>query len=281
MIELRSWQNLAAFARYGTLTQAARHLHISQPALSQALSRLEQELGLSLFDRTSRNRLILNETGKKAAGMAAALLAQAEEMEARLRDSLPVNVGICAPVPLWNLEQPLKAAFHKDIRLTMEEDPRKLLAQVKSGQLQLAVVPANPHDPAITAVYWMKETLSLAVPENHPLAARDTITLGDLKGQNVLLYRNIGFWNEVVCQRLADTHFLSVDNWSTFGEAAGLHAFPYFVSDCLQDNHAVRTIPVDTLSLSYWLICLQTNRDMRRFAQTFCAAAAEKARPGN
>lgn len=131
MIELRSWQNLAAFARYGTLTQAARHLHISQPALSQALSRLEQELGLSLFDRTSRNRLILNETGKKAAGMAAALLAQAEEMEARLRDSLPVNVGICAPVPLWNLEQPLKAAFHKDIRLTMEEDPRKLLAQVK------------------------------------------------------------------------------------------------------------------------------------------------------
>lgn len=73
MVELGFLEQLAAFARRGTLSAAAEELHISQPALSQSMKKLEADLGVPLFERT-RNRLRLNETGVLAAQLGEALL---------------------------------------------------------------------------------------------------------------------------------------------------------------------------------------------------------------
>ena len=62
MIELCLLEQLAAFSRRGTLSGAAKELHISQPALSQSMKKLEEGLGIALFERT-KNRLVLNENG--------------------------------------------------------------------------------------------------------------------------------------------------------------------------------------------------------------------------
>ena len=63
MIEIHLFEQLVAFASCGTLSAAAEQLHISQPALSRSMQRLEDELGVKLFDR-QKSRLTLNENGE-------------------------------------------------------------------------------------------------------------------------------------------------------------------------------------------------------------------------
>lgn len=85
MIELKTWNVLCTFARCGTLLKAAETLHISQPALSKTLAGLESDLGVALFDRTSRNRLKLTPAGENAVKLAGELLEHAQEIEILFR----------------------------------------------------------------------------------------------------------------------------------------------------------------------------------------------------
>ena len=66
MIEIYLLEQLDAFARHGTLSAAAQALHTSQPSMTRAMQKLEDELGVALFIR-SKNHLALNETGRRAA----------------------------------------------------------------------------------------------------------------------------------------------------------------------------------------------------------------------
>ncbi|MBO5496209.1 MAG: LysR family transcriptional regulator, partial [Oscillospiraceae bacterium] len=65
MIELEQLQQLIAVSEAGTISAAADSLHLSQPALTRSLQRLEAELGVSLFHR-KRNRVALNDVGELA-----------------------------------------------------------------------------------------------------------------------------------------------------------------------------------------------------------------------
>ena len=69
MFELYLLRQLAAFKEYGTLSEAAERLYLSQPALSRNMRKLEEEIGVPLFVR-SRNKLELNENGILTAELA-------------------------------------------------------------------------------------------------------------------------------------------------------------------------------------------------------------------
>ena len=84
MMELYLLEQLIAFSRQGTLSGAAEKLHISQPALSQSMKKLEESLGVSLFER-SKNKIALNENGIMAVQLGEKLLEQSREIEERLR----------------------------------------------------------------------------------------------------------------------------------------------------------------------------------------------------
>lgn len=63
MFELYELRQLITFAETGTLSKAAEILHLSQPALSRNMKKLEEDLGLTLFERT-KNKLSLNKNGE-------------------------------------------------------------------------------------------------------------------------------------------------------------------------------------------------------------------------
>ena len=73
MIELYELRQFVVFADCGTLSEAAEVLHLSQPALSRNMKKLEEELGIPLFFRR-KNRLELNENGTYVLGLAKQLL---------------------------------------------------------------------------------------------------------------------------------------------------------------------------------------------------------------
>ena len=66
MTELYVLNELAAFPECGTLTAVAEKMNVSQPALSRSMKKLEEDLGVQLFER-GKNRIVLNENGKIAA----------------------------------------------------------------------------------------------------------------------------------------------------------------------------------------------------------------------
>ena len=62
MIDINLWQGLAFFEKYGTLSKAAEKLFISQPALSRSMNKLEEEVGVVLFNRSKNKITLLNTT---------------------------------------------------------------------------------------------------------------------------------------------------------------------------------------------------------------------------
>ena len=106
MIEISLLEQFDAFSRLGTLSKASEELHISQPALSRSMKRLEEELNMPLFVREGK-RMRLNENGKLAAKYAARILDDEKEM---IRDLMEfdkkrtsITLGSCAPMPIIRL----------------------------------------------------------------------------------------------------------------------------------------------------------------------------------
>ncbi|MDO5387510.1 MAG: LysR family transcriptional regulator, partial [Pseudomonadota bacterium] len=79
-MELTQLRQFKILAECSSMTQAAEKLHISQPALSAALKKLEDELETPLFER-KRSRMILNDAGKLALTYAEAIIEKADEMK--------------------------------------------------------------------------------------------------------------------------------------------------------------------------------------------------------
>ena len=106
MLELYELRQFAAFAGCGTLSEAAELLHLSQPALSRNMKKLEEDLGVSLFIRR-KNRLELNENGKYALKLAQELLADADSLTAKVQEfdqkKRLIKLCSCAPAPVWVL----------------------------------------------------------------------------------------------------------------------------------------------------------------------------------
>ena len=185
MIELYLLEQLKAFSRHGTLSGAAEELHISQPALSQSMKKLEDGLGVSLFER-SKNRIALNENGILAAQLGEKLLEQSREMEERLhlfdRSRRTISLGVCAPVPLWDLS-PLLAQLYPQMTVStqMEDSDEELIVGLNRGVYQL-IATHSPPDIDLYGQPFRTERLFLSVPLSHPLANRKELVPADIDG---------------------------------------------------------------------------------------------------
>ena len=79
MIEIYLLQQLVGLSEYSTLSEAAEHLHITQPTLTRSIRKLEELLGAQLFRRV-KNRIYINDNGKLAVDYAKRILASEQEM---------------------------------------------------------------------------------------------------------------------------------------------------------------------------------------------------------
>lgn len=125
MIEIEQLKHLIVFKECKTLSKAAQQLHISQPVLTRSMQKLEEDLEVSLFNRT-KNKISFNETGLLAVSLATRILDDTDDMKKQLieydRKLHTFAVGSCAPAPLQFIVQKLNRYFPQKTLLSEIRD---------------------------------------------------------------------------------------------------------------------------------------------------------------
>lgn len=180
-MELRQLRYFVTVADEGGFGRAAERLHIVQPAVSQQIRRLERELGVRLFDRTTR-QVGLTAAGERLLPEALAALAAADRVT-RVAAGITGGTGAVLRIGTSQglgdrLNQMLKALSVPVGLHAMGLADR--LAGVRRGDLDAAFVRVLTAAPGLHVVPVWVDPLVVALPETHPLAARPELTLDQL-----------------------------------------------------------------------------------------------------
>ncbi|MFT4622992.1 MAG: DNA-binding transcriptional LysR family regulator [Myxococcota bacterium] len=194
-MELGPLRSFLEVARQGHVTRAARRLHLTQPAVSNHLARLEDELGLSLFHRTPQG-MVLTDAGRLFRPFAEAAFLSLDDGQRQLarlagleRGNLSVGGGATATTYLL---PDLLRRFHEEhpgIRLYVREQGScGVLAAVRAGILDLGIVTLPVAATGLVVVPWVEDSLQLVVPAGHPLEGRSSFEWSDLAGVPLVLF---------------------------------------------------------------------------------------------
>lgn len=192
-MELRQLRAFVHVTHAGTFTRAAEELHVAQSAVSQAVARLEAELGFELLRRTSRG-VELTEAGEAVFARAREIVASADAIRADLADLrglLEGTVALGTMLPPGPIDLPgLLARFHAahpGITVRVREgSAQEILAAVRRDELDVAFTGVEPEalDEALAGERMLAEELLLITPPDHrPLG------LADLDGIPFVGYR--------------------------------------------------------------------------------------------
>lgn len=263
MFELYQLEQLLAVAACGTLSNAAEQLHISQPALSRSMQRLEAELQVSLFTR-QKNKIELNENGRMAVDYARKIMEQSQDMISRIqafdRSQRTILFGACAPAPLWEIPA-LLSDLYPDMTISSEIRENDVLLQgLRDDVYQLIVLPFPVDEPGMICAKYGEEHLFFSLPPAHPLSGSKALYMKDLNGETMLLRNRLGFWRELTVRKMPDTRFLEQEDVA-FDELVKFSALPSFATDLWlnrEGNHVNRVnIPIldEEANISYYCLC--------------------------
>ena len=263
MFELYQLEQLLAVAACGTLSNAAEQLHISQPALSRSMQRLEAELQVSLFTR-QKNKIELNENGRMAVDYARKIMEQSQDMISRIqafdRSQRTILFGACAPAPLWEIPA-LLSDLYPEMTISSEIRENDVLLQgLRDDVYQLIVLPFPVDEPGMICAKYGEEHLFFSLPPAHPLSGSKALYMKDLNGETMLLRNRLGFWRELTVRKMPDTRFLEQEDVA-FDELVKFSALPSFATDLWlnrEGNHVNRVnIPIldEEANVSYYCLC--------------------------
>jgi DNA-binding transcriptional LysR family regulator len=196
-----------AVCKYGSVIRAAEHLNLSQPSVSNAIQKLEQEFGTLLFTRQNKH-LTLTRAGTVLLESANDLLASADNTVKTMKllsDHQAINLGV--PPMLCSLFLPLLYGDFltqtPDFKLNIIEDDRSgLIRMLKEDKIQMAIL---PHQIPLEEQYKAKELIELetvcCVSRTHRLANKGSVKMEDLKGEPLILFKNSFFQTERILER--------------------------------------------------------------------------------
>ncbi len=197
-MELRQLRYLVALAEELNFTRAAEREHVAQPALSQQIRRLEDEVGLALVERTTRH-VSLTAAGEVLVGRARRVLGELEaagtELQAlRGMDTGHVTIGAMHTMGPIDLSLPL-ALFHDlhpGVGLTVREQSSEEMAEMlRIDELDLAFlsVTERVESHGLGLHQLVSEELVVLLPLDHPLSGREEVRMAELADEQFISFR--------------------------------------------------------------------------------------------
>lgn len=224
-----------AVARAGRLSEAARRTNMSASNVSQQISSLESDFGVRLFVRSNRG-MVLTPAG-------AALRLHAERIEASWRqayrsvrhamaDRPSTHIAASQTVAEIFLPRPLGAfrRAHPDVGLSLTMANSEIVAsQVANGQVDFGVVEGPAVSGYLRTVALWRDELALIAPDNHPLAARGTVSIADLVETDLIL-REPGSGTRTILEKALDEAGYGLSALHVAMELSSLRAITAMVS---------------------------------------------------
>lgn len=187
-MELRQVEYVVGIVDHGGFTRAARALHVTQPALSEGVARLEAELGVTLFHRVPRD-VVLTSAG-------VAFLEPARQM-LRTRSVLNESVAAVAGVSTGQLDlvalptlaaEPLAALIGEfrgsfpgvSVHVSQPEDAAAVSARVRDGSAEIGLAELPVNEPGLVSKTLLVQQLVVSIPAGSPIAGRRRLRIEDL-----------------------------------------------------------------------------------------------------
>ena len=188
---------IVAVARERHFGRAAEACFVSQPTLSVAVKKLEEELEVKIFERSAAE-VTVTPLGQEIVRQAQVVLEQAaaiKEIAKRGKDPLvgPLRLGLIYTIAPYLLPDLVKQVIERarQMPLILQENfTVKLLEQLRLGEIDAAILAEPFPDTNLAVAPLYDEPFVAAVPRDHPLAARDAVTVDELKRETMLLLGN-------------------------------------------------------------------------------------------
>ncbi len=214
-MHLRHLRSFVAVAEVLNFSRAADELEIAQPAVSQQIRALEEELGVPVFDRIGK-RVSLTEAGRGLLPYARQILSLVEAAENDVRERGELKRGrasLGAPPTVSTHVLPARLTQFKQHHpglevLLRESGTETLLRQIEEGRLDLAIVASDFLPPTVESVPFLDERYVLAVSAQHPfLGRRQSVRLTDLSSEPFILFPEGYKLREVTLKACAQAGF--------------------------------------------------------------------------
>ncbi len=193
-MNLRDLQYLIAVAETHHFGKAAERCFVSQPTLSGQIKKLEQELGVVLFERTNRS-VEITPAGEQILAHARLIMEQADairQLAQSFQDPVagPLRVGAIPTISPYLMPLILQPLQHKhpQMRLVIsEEQTDTLLQRLHHHEIDAAILATDHQDSDFASIPLYREPFWLAHPQKHPFYTKEEITQQDLDDSELLL----------------------------------------------------------------------------------------------
>lgn len=209
-MELLQLKYFITTAKLEQITKAAEVLNIAQPSLSKTIARLEEHVGVPLFDRHGRN-IRLNAYGKVFLKRAERVFQELVEANREIQDMAGLDRGIITvAVSLTNILPEMLGAFlelHPNVHFSQVVEPTSVMKQMlENGDIDMCVTFVQIDGPDIEWRPLRTEEIHLLVPDHHPLTGRECVSLHELQEESFIGLRQ-GYWfrnlTDSLCMKVA------------------------------------------------------------------------------
>jgi len=208
-MDIRSLRCFQTVAREANFTRAAEKLHLAQPAVSMSVKRLENELGLTLFQRNER-RITLTDEGERLLQHADRILQAVADAELEMQELTgltrgQVRVGIPSMLGSYYLPELLMGFRHSfpALQLSVVEGGTTHIRQlIEKGDLDIGIVVDGGETDELERVHLMQVETLVCVSPDHPFARQTSVSFQAFLDEELVLFKE-GFFHRQVTEQLA------------------------------------------------------------------------------
>lgn len=233
MLNLWRLSLLRDLSNLGTMSAVAKAANLSRPAVSQHLSQLEREAGMSLFERSSRG-VRLTDEGLRLASHAQELLAHVSSIEADMAAFRDEVVGIVKFAAFGSFAGAIASRVCSSLRsqypelqpVFLEQEPQEALSSLLHRSIDLAVVDdtvaLKPDGHALELLDLMEDQFLAAIPDKHPLATSEILSLPQLKEEQWVVNESAAAYQQFVLEACEKAGFVPNVSCSSLSSATAL-----------------------------------------------------------
>lgn len=186
---------IVAVAQHKHFGRAAKACFVSQPTLSLGIKKLEEELGLNIFEREARNELRITDQGEKIIEQAQKVLDQAAHLKIMAQTqqdplAAPLRLGAIYTIAPYLLPEliPLLHQRAPQMQLRLEENFTAVLSeQLKQGKLDVIIIALPFNEPGVVTQALYDEPFEAVVPVGHKWKDRSSVKATELAEESLLL----------------------------------------------------------------------------------------------